>query len=233
MFSLTAGVALTGGRLPGFDRAGGAIGASISGTFLLLIGLFNLFVLTDLARIWRGLRTGRHGPEALERRLVARGMLSRVVLVRAGDRIDASWKMAPLGALFGLSLDTATEIALLAVAAGVATHGTSPLAVVALPTLFAAGMCLFDTADGVAMSCAYNWAFSNPVRKHYYNMTVTGLSVAVALVIGMIELLQVTVGLRVLDLGNVGYLIVALFVATWAVSALYWKARRVEERWSV
>ena len=140
--------------------------------------------------------------------------------------------MAPLGALFGLGFDTATEIGLLALAAGVATHRVPLLAILALPTLFAAGMSLLDTADGVFMSRAYAWAFSNPVRKVYYNITVTSLSIAVALVIGMIELLQVTVGLRILDLGKVGYLVVALFFATWAVSLVYWKARRVEERWT-
>jgi nickel/cobalt transporter (NiCoT) family protein len=140
--------------------------------------------------------------------------------------------MAPLGALFGLGFDTATEIGLLALAAGVATHHVPLPAILALPTLFAAGMSLLDTADGVFMSRAYGWAFSNPVRKIYYNITVTSLSVAVALVIGMIELLQVTVGLRMLDLGKVGYLVVALFFATWAVSLVYWKARRVEERWT-
>jgi high-affinity nickel-transport protein len=141
--------------------------------------------------------------------------------------------MAPLGALFGLGFDTATEIGLLALAAGVATHRVPLLAILALPMLFAAGMSLLDTADGVFMSHAYRWAFSNPVRKLYYNITVTGLSVAVALAIGTIELLQVTIGLPMLDLGKVGYLVVALFPATWAVSLVYWKARRVEERWTM
>ena len=140
--------------------------------------------------------------------------------------------MAPLGALFGLGFDTATEIALLVLAAGVATHRVPLFGILALPTLFAAGMSLVDTADGVVMSRAYGWAFSNPVRKVYYNITVTSLSVAIALVIGMIELLQVTVGLQVLDLGKIGYLVVALVFATWAVSVVYWKARRVEERWT-
>ena len=236
VFALTAGLALTAGvvdaAIPSFQQAGSTIGASISGTFLLLIGMLNLFVLADIVRAWREIRTGRRDDQALERRLLDRGVLSRLVLTRIGDRIDTSWKMAPLGALFGLGLDTATEIALLALAAGVATHRVPLLAILALPTLFAAGMSLLDTADGVVMSRAYGWAFSNPVRKVYYNITVTSLSVAVALVIGMVELLQVTVGLRVLDHGKIGYLVVALFFATWAVSVIYWKARRVEERWT-
>ena len=140
--------------------------------------------------------------------------------------------MAPLGALFGLGFDTATEIGLLALAAGVATHRVPLPAILALPTLFAAGMSVLDTADGVFMSSAYGWALSSPVRKVYYNITVTSLSVAVALVIGTIELLQVTLGLAILDLGKVGYLVVALFFATWTVSVVYWKARRVDERWT-
>jgi high-affinity nickel-transport protein len=236
VFALTTGLALAAGTvtaaIPSLQHAGSTIGASVSGVFLLLIGMLNLFVLADVLRAWRAMKTGRHDGEALERRLLERGLLSRLVLTRIGDRIDASWKMALLGALFGLGFDTATEIGLLAFAAGVATHHVPLLAILALPTLFAAGMSLLDTADGVFMSHAYGWAFSNPVRKLYYNITVTSLSVAVALVIGMIELLQVTVGLRMLDLGKVGYLVVGLFLATWALSLGYWKARRVEERWA-
>jgi nickel/cobalt transporter (NiCoT) family protein len=235
VFALTAGLALTAGvvdvAIPSVQAAGSTVGASISGTFLLLIGALNLFVLADIVRAWRELKTGRRDDGPLERRLLEQGMLSRLVLTRVGDRIDTSWKIFPLGALFGLGLDTASEIALLALAAGVATHRVPLLAILALPTLFAAGMSLLDTADGVVMSRAYGWAFSNPVRKLYYNITVTSLSVAVAFGIGMIELLQVTLGLRMLDLGKVGYVVVALFLATWAISVVYWKARRVEERW--
>jgi nickel/cobalt transporter (NiCoT) family protein len=230
VFAVTAGLALTAGVLPGVDRAGGTIGASVSGSFLVFIGLLNLFVLADVVRVWRKMRTEQLDQESLDRRLLDRGMLSRFVLTRIGDRIDASWKMAPLGALFGLGLDTATEIALLALAAGAATHKAPLPAILALPTLFAAGMSLLDTADGVAMSCAYSWAFSSPVRKVYYNMTVTSLSVAVALGIGLLELLQVTVGVRALDLSKIGYLVVAFFLATWVISVLYWKARRAEDR---
>ena len=125
--------------------------------------------------------------------------MSRFFLKRVGDRIDTSWKMYPLGILFGLGFDTATEIGLLAIAAGVATHHVPFLAVISLPIIFAAGMSLMDTADGAFMSHAYGWAFSNPVRKVYYNITVTSLSVAVALVVGMIELMQVTAAKFSLD----------------------------------
>jgi high-affinity nickel-transport protein len=237
VFALTIGLALAaaavGEAIPSLQHGGSTIGVSVSGVFLVLIGVLNLFVLSDTVRAWRAMKTGHRDDELLERRLLERGLLSRFLLTRIGDRIDASWKMVPLGGLFGLGFDTATEIGLLALAAGVASNHVPLLAILALPTLFAAGMALLDTADGVVMSHAYSWAFSNPVRKLYYNITVTSLSVAVALMIGMIELLQVTLGLRVLDLGKVGYLVVGLFLATWAISLAYWKMRRVEERWTV
>jgi high-affinity nickel-transport protein len=169
--------------------------------------------------------------------------MNRFFLGRLARRIDKSWKMYPLGILFGLGFDTATEVGLLALAAGVATHHVPFLAVISLPILFAAGMSLMDTADGAFMSHAYGWAFSNPVRKVYYNITVTSLSVTVALVIGTIELLQVASAkfgletgfwawLNNLDFGNIGYGIVALFVLTWIVSIVVWKTRRIEQRWS-
>jgi high-affinity nickel-transport protein len=151
--------------------------------------------------------------------------------------------MYPLGFLFGLGFDTASEVGLLAIAAGVATHHVPVVAVLSLPVIFAAGMSLMDTADGAFMSQAYGWAFSNPIRKVYYNITVTSLSVAVALATGSIELLQVlatkldlTTGffgwLQGLNFSNLGYGVVGLFVVTWAVSVVVWKKRRIEERWS-
>jgi high-affinity nickel-transport protein len=156
--------------------------------------------------------------------------------------VSRSWHMYPLGILFGLGFDTASEIGLLALAAGVATHHVPFLAVMSLPILFAAGMSLMDTIDGAFMTQAYGWAFSNPVRKIYYNITVTSLSVAVALLIGTVELLQVLTKklaldrgflgwLGGLDLGNLGYGVVGLFVLTWAVSVVVWKGGRIEERW--
>src|SRR5262249_30447429 len=186
----------------------------------------------DVLRAFPELKRGRLDQDRLERRLLDRGPMSRVFLRRLGDRIDASWKMYPLGALVGLGLDTATEIALLAIAAGAATHHVPLLAILALPTLFAAGMSLMDTANGAFMSHAYGWAFSSPVRRIYYSITVTSLSVAVALVIGLIELLQVSLGrLQGFDLGKLGYLVAGLFVATWAIALTCWRARRAEARW--
>ena len=175
------------------------------------------------------MRERAYDKERLEARLLDRGLMNRFYLGRLSQRIDASWKMYPLGALFGLGFDTATEVGLLAISAGVATHHVPFLAVLSLPILFAAGMSLMDTADGAFMSQAYGWAFSNPIRKVYYNITVTTLSVTVALLIGSIELLQVLSAklsleggfwdwLNNLDFGHIGYAIVTAFVVTWAVS---------------
>jgi high-affinity nickel-transport protein len=246
VFSLAAGLAIAAktvnSRIPGFQNVGGYIGASVSGTFLLLIGLLNLLVLLDILGVFAQMKRGRYNEQRLEEALQNQGLMSRFFLKRVSDRIDQSWKMYPLGILFGLGFDTATEIGLLALAAGVATHHVPFLAIISLPLIFAAGMSLMDTADGAFMSHAYGWAFSNPLRKIYYNITVTSLSVAVALLIGSIELLQVMAAkfslsggfwafLDNLDFGHIGYVVVGLFVATWAFSVILWKARRIEDRW--
>jgi high-affinity nickel-transport protein len=246
VFSLAAGLAIAAKtvntKVPTFQDYGGYIGASVSGTFLLLIAALNLLVLLDILGVFRRMKRGHYDEQKLEQALLNQGLMSRVFLKRVGDKIDRSWKMYPLGVLFGLGFDTATEIGLLALAAGVATHHVPFLAVISLPLIFAAGMSLMDTADGAFMSHAYGWAFSNPIRKVYYNITVTSLSVAVALVIGMIELLQVTAAkfsleggfwsfLDNLDFGRIGYVVVGLFVATWLCSLTLWKTRRIEQRW--
>jgi high-affinity nickel-transport protein len=235
VLGLTAGLAFAtktvDANLPTLRSYGGTVGASVSGVFLLLIGLLNLAVLLDIFGVFRAMRRGRYDEKRLERRLLDQGVMSRLFLRRLGDRIDRSWKMYPLGVLFGLGFDTASEVALLAVAAGVATHHVPFLAVVSLPILFAAGMSLMDTIDGAFMSRAYGWAFSSPVRKVYYNLTVTSLSVVVALVIGGAELLQVLLS-RGPDLSRLGYVVVGLFAATWVVSGLIWKLRGIERRWS-
>ena len=189
--------------------------------------MLNLLVLADVLRVFRQLRSGRLDRERLEQRLLDQGLFSRFILRRVAHSLDAGWKMIPLGALFGLGSDTATEIGELAVAAGIATHHDPLLAIHALPMLFAAGMSLLDTAEGAFMSHAYGWALSNPVRRIYYNLTVTSLSVVIALVIGMMELLHVTVGLRTPDLTKLGCFVVLALVATAAISLFYWKTRRV------
>jgi high-affinity nickel-transport protein len=246
VFSLATGLAVAAktvnSKIPGFQDYGAYIGASVSGTFLLLIGLLNLAVLLDILGVFRLMKRGQYNEQRLEEALQNQGLMSRFFLRRVSDRIDQSWKMYPLGILFGLGFDTATEIGLLAIAAGVATHHVPFLAIISLPLIFAAGMSLMDTADGAFMSHAYGWAFSNPLRKIYYNITVTSLSVAVALLIGMIELLQVLAQkfalsggfwsfLGGLDFGHIGYVVVGLFVVTWAFSVILWKTRRIEDRW--
>src|ERR671926_950651 len=236
VFGLAATLALAAksvnSRLPGFHEYGSYVGAGVSGTFLWIIGVLNLLVLLDILRIFRDMRRGAYDRERLEERLLDRGFMNPVFIGRFASRIRSSWQMYPLGVLFGLGFDTATEVGVLALAAGVATHQVPFLAVISLPLLFAAGMSLMDTADGAFMSQAYGWAFSNPVRRVYYNITVTSLSVAVALAIGTIELLQVWGWLEGVDFALVGYGVVGLFVVTWATSVLVWKVRRLEERWS-
>jgi nickel/cobalt transporter (NiCoT) family protein len=239
VFALAAGLALAAhavdSHVPSFQAYGGTIGAGVSGTFLWLIGILNLVVLIDIVRIFAGLRRGELDEEQLEARLQDRGFMNRFFVGGLARRITASWQMYPLGVLFGLGFDTASEVGLLALAAGVATHHVPFLAVISLPLLFAAGMSLMDTADGAFMTHAYGWAFSNPVRKVFYNITVTSLSVTVALVIGTVELLQVlsvSSWIDGLDFGTLGYGVVGLFVLTWAGSFAFWKLRRVEERWS-
>jgi high-affinity nickel-transport protein len=218
------------------------VGTSVSGGFLYLIGLLNVCVLVSIVGVYRNMRSGHFDAAELDRHLEKRGLMNRV-LGGYGRRIDASWKMYPVGVLFGLGFDTATEVALL-VLAGTAVVGGLPIyAIASLPLLFAAGMCLFDTLDGCFMNFAYDWAFSNPVRKVFYNLTMTGLSVAVAFFVGTIELLGLLgqeAGfsspfwnfVRGFNLNTAGFVIVGLFVATWTVALLYWRVAGVEEKWS-
>ena len=246
VFSLAAGLAVASravrAQLPGFQDWGAYVGAGVSGTFLWIIGVLNLLVLLDIVRISRDLKQGAYDEQRLEERLADRGFMNRFFLGRFFRLISASWQMYPLGILFGLGFDTATEVGLLALAAGVASHAVPFLAVLSLPILFAAGMSLMDTADGAFMSQAYGWAFSNPVRKIYYNITVTSLSVTVALAVGSVELLQVFATrfgldtgiwawLNALDFEKLGYVVVGLFLVTWTGSVVIWKARRIDERW--
>jgi high-affinity nickel-transport protein len=235
VFALAAGLGAAAttvrARIPSFQHWGGPVGLGVSGVFLLAIGVLNLLVLVDVIGIFRDMRRGALDEERLEARLLDRGLMSRGILKRLGNRIHSSWQMYPLGVLFGLGFDTATEVGLLALSAGAAGHHMPFAAVLALPLLFAAGMSLLDTADGAFMTHAYGWAFSSPVRKVYYNITVTTLSVTVALGIGGAELLQLVVRAAWLDVNRLGYAIVGLFFLTWAVSAVVWRARRIEERW--
>ena len=222
--------------------ATGLVGPVVSGSFLFLIGILNLLILISILRIFRRMRQGDFDEQELERQLNARGFMSRFY-GRATRAIKKPWQMYPLGCLFGLGFDTATEVGLLVLAGGAAASGLPFYAVICLPILFAAGMSLFDTLDGAFMNFAYGWAFSKPIRKIFYNITITGLSVAVALLIGSIELLAVladrlslTGGIwdfvSHLDLNLVGYAIAGLFVLTWALALAVWHFGRFEERWS-
>jgi len=225
----------------GLHTATNVIGTSISGAFLYLIAFVNLVVLFSIARLYRNMRAGRFDSAELERELDKRGLMNRL-LGSYARRIDTSWKMYPVGMLFGLGFDTATEVALL-VLAGTAVAGGLPLyAIVSLPLLFAAGMCLFDTLDGCFMNFAYDWAFANPVRKVYYNMTITGLSVFVALFIGTVEILGL-IGQEYdlnggfwafmgnFDINKAGLVIVGIFVLTWAAALAIWHFGKIEQKW--
>ena len=220
----------------------GLVGTIVSGTFLYLIAALNLVILVSIVKIFFALRRGEFDHDELERRLNARGLLNRFFGPLA-RRVDSAWKMYPIGFLFGLGFDTATEIALLVLAGTSVASGLPFWAVLSLPILFAAGMSLLDTADGSFMNFAYGWAFANPVRKVYYNITITGLSVVVAFVIGSIEVLSVlqsefglTGGLwdyaARFNINSAGFFIVGLFVLTWVVALVVWRFGKVETRWA-
>ncbi|MFJ8438427.1 Nickel transporter NicT [Kitasatospora griseola] len=223
-------------------QATGLIGVTVSGTFLVLIGLINLGAFNGILKVFRRMRQGDFDEAELERQLDKRGFLNRI-LGKVTRAVTKPWHMYPVGLLFGLGFDTATEVSLLVLAGGAAAFSLPWYALLVLPILFAAGMSLLDTIDGSFMNFAYEWAFSKPVRKIYYNLTVTGLSVLVALVIGVIELvgllaekLDITSGpigwIGSLDLNLVGYVIVGLFVLTWAGAMAFWKFGKVEQKWS-
>ncbi len=220
----------------------GVIGTTVSGVFLYVIAALNIAVLAGILKVFAAVRRGHYDEAALENHLNNRGLLNRV-LGRFTRSIGKTWQMYPLGMLFGLGFDTATEVALLVLAGTSAAVGLPWYAILCLPVIFAAGMCLLDTIDGSFMSVAYGWAFARPVRKLYYNITVTGLSIAVALVVGTAELLGLLAEqlgwhggvwdwIGGLDLNAVGFAIVGLFVFTWLAALLVWRFGRFEEKWA-
>src|SRR5438105_1142762 len=220
---------------------GALIGTAVSGLFLVLIGLLNLLILLDIIKLYAHMKRGGHTQQSLQEHLLAGGFLSRI-FGGLFKTIRSSWQLYPIGFLFGLGFDTASEVALLAISAGAAASHMPFLAVVSLPLIFAAGMSLADTADGAFMAKAYAWAFSNPVRKVFYNLSVTGLSAFVALFVGLVELLQVLIGqlrlqgepwdaISALNFANMGLIIVGAFAVAWAGAFIVYKVRRVEERW--
>lgn len=219
----------------------GLIGTTVSGIFLMIIAILNLIVMISIVDVFIKMRKGLYNEEELEKHLNSRGFLMRFFGPIA-RRIDASWKMYPLGILFGLGFDTATEIGLLVLAGSSVIAGLPWWAIISLPLFFAGGMSLLDTIDGSFMNFAYGWAFSKPVRKVYYNIIITGLSVAVALFIGGLEVLQViakqlnlTGGLwnyaQSFNLNSAGYFIVGAFAVVWTVALLLWRFGKIEQRW--
>ena len=245
-FLLAAGVKTLAGQVKDdnseLHAVTGVIGASVSGTFLWILGVLNLVALLGILRVFREMRSGRYDEQELEDQLNKRGFMNRFLggLTRS---VRKPWHIYPVGMLFGLGFDTATEVGLLVVAGGAAALNLPFYSILVLPVLFAAGMSLMDTIDGVFMNAAYGWAFAKPVRKVFYNITITAISVAVALIIGTIELvgvladeLDITSGpiaaVARIPLNYAGYAIVALFVLAWAVALSVWRWGRIEERWS-
>jgi nickel/cobalt transporter (NiCoT) family protein len=218
----------------------GLVGSLVAGTFLILIGLSNLFAAVGIAKVYRRMRSGDFDEAELERHLDQRGVLARI-FARTMRRVSKPWHLYPVGLLMGLGFDTATQVALLVLAAGTAAFTLPWYAILVLPVLFAAGMSLFDALDGILMARAYGWAFLKPVRKVYYNLTVTVLSVVVALVIGVIVLaglLAERLGIQTgplaaigsLNLQFVGFMIVGLFLAAWLIALAVWRLGQVEKR---
>src|SRR6201993_3351847 len=221
----------------------GVAGTLASGGFLYLIGIINLVALIGIWSVFRAMRRGEFDERKLQDHLDNRGLLARI-LRPIMKRITRPVQMFPVGVLFGLGFDTATEVALLALAGTGAAAGLPWYAVLTLPILFAAGMSIMDTADGLFMKVAFDWAFAHPARKIFYNLTITGLSVAVALLIGTIELVSVlhdnlgwinpvTTWVSAFNLNNVGFTVAGLFIVPWACAIADWRLTGAERRWQI
>ncbi len=245
-FLLSVGVKAVAGQVENgnseLHSITGVIGASVSGVFLWILGILNLVVLLGVLRVFRDMRAGTFDEQELEAQLNRRGFLNRF-LGGLTKSVRKPWHIYPIGVLFGLGFDTATEVGLLVLAGGAAAFNLPFYAILVLPILFAAGMSLLDTTDGVFMNVAYGWAFAKPVRKVFYNITITSLSVAVALIIGTIELIGVLVDrlgiasgplawIASIPLDYAGYGIVGLFLVSWLVALAVWRFGRIEEKWS-
>ena len=226
----------------GLHHVTGVVGASVSGVFLWVLGILNFVVLLGIIKVFREMREGRFDELELEEHLNKRGFMNRFLggLTRS---VRKAWHIYPIGVLFGLGFDTATEVGLLVIAGGAAAFNLPFYSILILPVLFAAGMSLMDTVDGVFMNAAYGWAFARPVRKVFYNITITTISILVALVIGTIELIgvladqaDITSGpladIADIPLDYAGYAIVGLFVLSWLVAVGIWRFGHIEEKWS-
>ena len=247
VFAFVTAIAFVAARATAFQHAfagsGGIIGTVVSGTFLYLIAALNLSVLTGIVRMWRQAKRGTYSAEELEALLSQRGLMNRIFKGRYNQFINHSWQMYPVGLLFGLGFDTATQVGLIAISGSSAVAGgLPPAAIIALPILFAAGMSLMDTLDGVFMSKAYGWAFAAPLRKIYYNITTTGLSIFVAFAVGTIEIAGLLIdktGLRGqpwdfiagIDINMAGRVIVGIFLVVWLGAVANWKLRNLDARY--
>jgi high-affinity nickel-transport protein len=224
-----------------FASTGGIVGTALAGTFLYIIAAMNIVVLLGITKVFRDMRRGVYDEQQLEAQLQARGFMWRFFapIMRP---IEHTWQLFFVGFVFGIGFDTATEVLLLAGTAAAATQGLPWYAVLTLPLLFAGGMTLWDSLDGLFMSFAYGWAFARPVRKLYYNLTITGLSIAVAFVIATIEivgLLSTELHLHGwlgdymagFDINQAGFIIAGLFAAVWGVALAIWRFGKIEARW--
>ncbi|MEH2316264.1 HoxN/HupN/NixA family nickel/cobalt transporter [Nostoc sp.] len=227
---------------PSFQKVGGLIGTSVSALFLLAIAAINMVVLWDVYKTFQSVkRGGTYDDQSLDEFLNQRGLLGRFFrpLFRL---IDSSWKMYPLGFLFGLGFDTATEVGLLGISASQAAKGLPIWSILLFPALFTAGMSLVDTTDGILMLGAYGWAYVKPIRKLYYNMTITFVSVLVAVIIGGIEALSIIGDQLEMkgsfwdfisnlsdNFGTIGYLIIGIFVLSWLLSTIIYKVKKYDE----
>lgn len=252
VLALSIGIAFAAKKAVEFQQSfadtGGIIGASVSGFFLYLVGILNLVILWGIIKVWRAAKSGKFSHEHLEQLLNERGLMRRIFRGRFAKGFDKPWQLYPVGVLFGLGFDTATEVALLGISA-TAAIGTvggvlPPLAIIALPLIFAAGMSMMDSLDSIFMTKAYAWAFTSPLRKIYYNLTTTSVSIFIALAIGTLQIFSVLTdvfdlqdvqpfkALSVLDLSSLGYWIVGSFIVAWILSVAIWRVGRYESRFS-
>ncbi|MWV45792.1 HoxN/HupN/NixA family nickel/cobalt transporter [Paenibacillus sp. HJL G12] len=222
---------------------GGIIGVTVSGVFLVFLSILNLMLFVQLWRTFRKMKEEKIRESDLEQLFEAKGFFTRY-LGPLFKVVTKSWHIYPIGFLFGLGFDTATEISLLTMSAGAANNNFPVLGIIALPLLFAAGMSLFDTLDGLMMTKSYAWANDRPVRKVYYNLIVTAISVVAALAVGIVELAQITTEklhlsgglwdvIASIDFGNLGYFLVISFLLIWGLAVFIWKFYKIEERYTV
>jgi high-affinity nickel-transport protein len=244
--ALSTVIAITAAAVKNFDKLkfiGGLIGTSISAFFLYLIAFLNILILWEIFQTFQKVKRGQeYNEQTLEEFLDQRGLMARFFrpLLKT---TDSSWKMYPIGVLFGLGFDTATEVGVMSMTALLATQGHLPIWTILLfPLLFTAGMCLLDTTDGILMLGAYGWAFVKPIRKLYYNLNITLVSVLIALVVGTVEVFGIISSALNLDggfwdfirslndnFGMIGYYIIGIFIISWAISTIIYKVKRYGE----